>query len=46
MVNLLGGEAPGLDIDVKPYKILFLCLQGSGKTTTIPKLCRYLKKKG
>ena len=30
MVNLLGGEAPGLDIDVKPYKILFLGLQGSG----------------
>lgn len=46
MVNLLGGEAPGLDIDVKPYKILFLGLQGSGKTTTIGKLCRYLQKKG
>ena len=35
MVNLLGGDAAGLDIDVKPYKILFLGLQGSGKTTTI-----------
>ena len=34
MVNLLGSEA------------LFLGLQGSGKTTTIGKLCRYLQKKG
>ncbi len=46
MVNLLGSEAAGLDINEKPYKILFLGLQGSGKTTTIGKLCRYLQKKG
>ena len=46
MVNLLGSEAANLDINQKPYKILFLGLQGSGKTTTIGKLCRYLQKKG
>ena len=46
MVNLLGSEAAGLDINDRPYKILFLGLQGSGKTTTIGKLCRYLQKRG
>ena len=46
MVNLLGSEAVPLEIDERPYKILFLGLQGSGKTTTIGKLCRYLQKKG
>lgn len=46
MVNLLGSEAADLDINDRPYKILFLGLQGSGKTTTIGKLCRYLQKKG
>lgn len=46
MVNLLGSEAVGLNIDQKPYKILLLGLQGSGKTTTIGKMCRYLQKKG
>ena len=46
MVNLLGSEAAGLEINERPYKILFLGLQGSGKTTTIGKLCRYLQKKG
>ena len=46
MVNLLGKEAVNLDINDRPYKILFLGLQGSGKTTTIGKLCRFLQKKG
>ena len=46
MVNLLGSEAATLDINERPYKILFLGLQGSGKTTTVGKLCRYLQKKG
>lgn len=46
MVNLLGSEAVGLDINQKPSKILFLGLQGSGKTTTIGKMCKYLIKKG
>ena len=47
MVNLLGGSEPAkLEITEKPFKILFLGLQGSGKTTTIGKLCKYLIKKG
>lgn len=46
MVNLLGKEASTLNIDKKPFKILFLGLQGSGKTTTIGKLCKYLQKRG
>ncbi|MCK9151018.1 signal recognition particle protein Srp54 [Methanobacterium alcaliphilum] len=46
MVNLVGEEAQEVEIDKKPYKILFLGLQGSGKTTTIGKLTRYLQKKG
>ncbi|MCL2114729.1 MAG: signal recognition particle protein Srp54 [Methanobrevibacter sp.] len=46
MVNLLGEKAHELEINTKPYKILFLGLQGSGKTTTIGKLCRFLQKKG
>ncbi|KZX13756.1 signal recognition particle protein [Methanobrevibacter oralis] len=46
MVNLLGKDATNLDITERPYKILFLGLQGSGKTTTIGKLCRFLQKKG
>jgi signal recognition particle subunit SRP54 len=46
LVNLLGEKAQDVEIDKKPYKILFLGLQGSGKTTTIGKLSRYLQKKG
>jgi len=46
MVNLLGSEPHELEITGKPFKIMFLGLQGSGKTTTIGKLCRFLQKKG
>ncbi|MEA4956559.1 Signal recognition particle protein [bioreactor metagenome] len=46
MVNLLGSEPHELEIVDKPFKIMFLGLQGSGKTTTIGKLCRFLQKKG
>ncbi|MBE2900096.1 signal recognition particle protein [Methanothermobacter thermautotrophicus] len=46
MVKLLGEKSHELVIDDKPYRILFLGLQGSGKTTTIGKLARYLRKKG
>ena len=46
MVNLLGEKTHELEINTKPYKILFLGLQGSGKTTSIGKLCRFLQKKG
>jgi len=46
MVNLIGNEPHELDINDKPFKIMFLGLQGSGKTTTIGKLCKFLQKKG
>jgi len=46
LVNLLGKKSTEVEIETKPYKILFLGLQGSGKTTTIAKLTKYLQKKG
>ncbi len=46
LVHLLGDKAKEVEIDKKPYKILFVGLQGSGKTTTIGKMARYLQKKG
>lgn len=46
LVHLLGDKAAEIEIEKKPYKILFVGLQGSGKTTTIGKMVRYLQKKG
>lgn len=46
LVNLVGEEPAEIEITSKPYKILFVGLQGSGKTTTIAKLSKYLQKKG
>lgn len=46
LVNLLGERAEEIEITTRPYKILFMGLQGSGKTTTIAKLSKYLQKKG
>ncbi|MDR0910987.1 MAG: signal recognition particle protein Srp54 [Methanobrevibacter sp.] len=46
LVNLVGEKTHPLEITGKQYKIMFLGLQGSGKTTTIGKLARYLQKKG
>jgi signal recognition particle subunit SRP54 len=46
LVNLLGEKPVEIEITSKPYKILFVGLQGSGKTTTIAKLSKYLQKKG
>ncbi len=46
LVNLLGEKPEEIEITTKPYKILFVGLQGSGKTTTIAKLSKYLQKKG
>ena len=46
LVNLVGSKAEEVKIDDRPYKIMFVGLQGSGKTTTIGKLTKYLKKKG
>lgn len=46
LVHLLGEKAPEVEVETKPFKILFMGLQGSGKTTTIGKLARYLQRKG
>jgi len=46
LVNLIGSKAEEVKIGDRPYKIMFVGLQGSGKTTTIGKLTKYLKKKG
>jgi signal recognition particle subunit SRP54 len=37
LVHLLGDKAAEVQVEKKPYKILFMGLQGSGKTTTIGK---------
>jgi signal recognition particle subunit SRP54 len=47
LIDLLGGEAPRLELGGKPPVALMLVgLQGSGKTTTAAKLARILKKQG
>ncbi|MFP3866751.1 MAG: signal recognition particle protein [Desulfobacteraceae bacterium] len=47
LIELLGGEAPRLDLSGKPPVALMLVgLQGSGKTTTAAKLALKLKKQG
>jgi signal recognition particle subunit SRP54 len=45
LVNLLGGEFHELDLKTAPPVVIMLVgLQGSGKTTTVAKLARHLKK--
>ena len=45
LVNLLGGDFRELDLKTAPPVVIMLVgLQGSGKTTTLAKLARYLKK--
>lgn len=43
LVNLVGKEA---EFSLHPQRILMAGLQGSGKTTTTGKLCRYFQRKG
>jgi signal recognition particle subunit SRP54 len=45
MVNVLGGEHRELDLKTAPPAVIMLVgLQGSGKTTTLAKLARHLRK--
>ena len=45
MVELLGGDFQDLDLKAAPpVAIMLVGLQGSGKTTTLAKLARYLKR--
>ena len=45
LVELLGGEKKELEINKNPNILMLVGLQGSGKTTTIGKLARHLRKK-
>ncbi|MBC7519809.1 MAG: signal recognition particle receptor subunit alpha, partial [Sandarakinorhabdus sp.] len=46
LVELHGGEAEGLKIDVTPPAVIMMVgLQGSGKTTTTGKLTKFLTEK-
>lgn len=45
LVELLGGEKADIYIDGNPSVLMLVGLQGSGKTTTIGKLSRILRKK-
>ena len=45
LIQLLGGEYREIDLkSAPPVVIMLVGLQGSGKTTTLAKLARYLKK--
>ncbi len=45
LVELLGGEQVGLDLNQKPpILVMMVGLQGSGKTTTVGKIAKWLKK--
>ena len=45
MIRLLGGEHQDIDLKTAPPVVIMLVgLQGSGKTTTLAKLARYLKR--
>ncbi len=45
LVELMGGQAVGINLANKPSVILLAGLQGSGKTTFAAKLANFLKKK-
>ncbi len=46
LIELLGKEKKELEIKKGPYKIMFIGLYGSGKTTSISKLALYYSKRG
>lgn len=45
LTELLGGESKPLNLVGNPAKLMFVGLQGSGKTTTAGKLANFLRKK-
>ena len=46
LVDLLGGDHKGFDLNQKPAQIMMLGLHGVGKTTTCGKLARRWKEEG
>ena len=46
LVKLLGEKPAKLEIRKKPYVIMAVGIQGTGKTTSIAKIANYLKKSG
>ena len=46
LVKTLGKEPAELEIKKKPYVIMMVGIQGTGKTTTVAKLANYLTKNG
>jgi signal recognition particle subunit SRP54 len=44
--ELMRGIGEGLDIPLKPSKIMLVGLQGSGKTTTAAKIAKYFRDRG
>ena len=46
LVKFLGEEKSEIKISKKPFKIMFIGLYGSGKTTSIGKIAKYYLKKG
>ena len=46
LVNILGGDEATIKINKKPYTILFVGLEGSGKTTTVAKLAKMFADEG
>ncbi|WP_036464829.1 signal recognition particle protein [Mycoplasmopsis sturni] len=45
LIHILGDKVQEIKIDKKPYVIMMVGLQGSGKTTATAKLAYYLRKK-
>lgn len=46
LTQILGDESSNLIINSKPFVVMLVGIQGSGKTTTCAKLARLLKSKG
>ncbi|RLG00612.1 MAG: signal recognition particle protein [Candidatus Wolframiiraptor sp.] len=46
LVKLLGEKPAKIEVTKKPYVIMMVGIQGTGKTTSIAKIANYLKKKG
>ncbi|WP_069807028.1 signal recognition particle protein Srp54 [Vulcanisaeta thermophila] len=47
LIKALGGEeAPNVDITKRPYKVMLIGVEGSGKTTSAAKLARFYMRRG